>query len=304
MLEAPVDVYLTASPFRGEEASIVSLEELNPQEIVYFGGQDAAQLIAQFAVLYQANRSERQYEAVIVITDGTGYELGESSEQVSVPPYPVWMVHVGGALPLGYDDQTQEAIQASGGGVTGSLDEALSRIAVSIQARRAADEGKAPLVDLVDGYLWTVLPSAEAAAWIPEGAPVTVHADSDPFAALAARRIILAEMQRNRGVIDQVETLDALHGLAMHYQIVTPYSSMIVLVNFQQEKLLEHLSNLEDRYEREVEGLGDTTPGSPLPLAGVPEPHEWLLIGLAVAFLLYMGYQRYGRLAGGRRMAL
>lgn len=298
-VEHPVDVYLTASPYRGEEASIAALDDLNSDEIVYFGGQDAAQLIAQFASLYSAQRSERQYDAVLVLTDATGYELGESHDQVTVPPFPVWLVHVGGELPLGYDDQTQDAIQASGGGVTTSLDEALSRMAVSIRVQQEAGTGR--IVDLVDGYLWAVLPTDEAATVIPPGTPVTVHEASDPFAALAARRVVLAEMQRNRGVINQVETLDALHALAMEYEIVTPYSSMIVLVTSQQKLLLDQLSQQRDRYQREVEGLGNTSPGSPVPLVGVPEPHEWLLIGLAVAFLLYMGYQRYGQQFGFRR---
>jgi hypothetical protein len=93
---------------------------------------------------------------------------------------------------------------------------------------------------------------------------------------------VLAEMQRNRGVIDQLETLDYLHALATSYGIVTPYSSMLVLVETQQQRLLDKLSQLEDRYQREVEELGDTTPASPVPLAGVPEPHEYLLMGLAV----------------------
>jgi len=33
-------------------------------------------------------------------------------------------------------------------------------------------------------------------------------------------------------------------------------------------------------------------PRSPLPLSGVPEPHEWLLLGLAVALLIYLVYTK------------
>jgi putative PEP-CTERM system integral membrane protein len=291
-LKSPVDVYLTASPYRGEEPSIVPLDTLNPEEIVYFGGQDAAQLIDQFVSLHDANRGDRQYDAVIVLTDGTGYELGASEVQVPVPDFPVWVVHMGDEIPLGYDDQTLEAIQASGGGVAGGLDEALARLAVASQAKSGSDSASPPLVDLVDGYLWTALPTSQAEAAIPAGAQVQVHEAGDPFAALAARRLILAEMQRQRGTIDQLETLDALHALAMNYGIVTPYSSMIVLVDFQQQQMLEDLSNLKDRYQREVEGLGETAPSAPLPLRGVPEPHEWLLLGLAALLLIYLAYSK------------
>ncbi|HJW90727.1 MAG TPA: TIGR02921 family PEP-CTERM protein, partial [Anaerolineales bacterium] len=285
-LEAPVDVYLTASPYRGEEPSVASLEALDPQEVLYFGGQNSAQLVNQFAGLKRTSRSQRQYQAVVVITDGSGYELGDSQVQLPVPDAPIWVVHVGGQMPLGYDDQTLKAIQSSGGGVAGSLEEALERIAVALDGSSGAG------TDLLDGYLWRLLPANEAASALPGGVAVNVHAADDPFAALAARRLTLAEMQRQRGTIDDLATLDALHALGLEYQIVTPYSSMIVLVDARQQNLLDKLSGQTDRYQREFEELGETTPGSPLPLAGVPEPHEWLLLALAAALLVYLIYTR------------
>ncbi len=288
---SPVDVYLTASPYRGEEPSLASLDEIDAEEIVYFGGQDAAQLIAQFEQLRLEN-GDRQYEAVIVLTDGSGYELGDSAIEVPIPPTPVWVVHLGGEIPLGYDDQTLEAIQASGGGVTGDLPSALSRIAVTLSTEAGSVSPNAPITDLVDGYLWTVLPTEDADAALLPGIEMAELAAHDPFAALAARRLVLAEMQRNRGSIDQLETLDYLHSLALNYEIVTPYSSMIVLVEAGQKRLLDKLSDLDDRYQREVEDLGDTTPKAPVPLAGVPEPHEWLLMALVAALLAYLSYTK------------
>jgi len=73
---------------------------------------------------------------------------------------------------------------------------------------------------------------------------------------------------------------------------------MIVLVTLQQENLLEHLSDLDDRYQREVEALGETNPATQLPLSGVPEPEEWLLIGLALLMVAYVLYTRRSRLRG------
>lgn len=304
-LQQPVDVYLTASPYRGEEPALVGLDALDEQGIVYYGGQNAAQLLAQFDALRLAQRSERPYDAVLVLTDGTGYELGASDSPPPEPSTPIWVVHAGGAIPLGYDDQTLQAIQSSGGGVAGSLDEALERIAVAMHAKTAAgaeDSETIALVDQVDGYRWIVLPTEQADSVISASGgvgalgQVQMHSPSEPFAALAARRLVLAEMQRNRGTIDQVETLDAIHALAVENAIVTPYSSMIVLVDAQQQVMLDSLSNLDDRYAREFEALGETTPSTPLPFAGVPEPHEWLLLGLAAAMLIYMAYTRRAKL--------
>ncbi len=294
-LAKPVDVYLTASPYRGEAPSLTTLAELDPQGIVYFGGQDASQLIVQYSELHAAARPGAVYDAVLVLTDNSGYELGASGPAIAVPDSPVWMVHVGGSVPLGYDDGTLDAIQASGGGVAGSLEEALQRLTVVTRAR--AEPGAGPgeaarVVDLLGGYVWTVLPTARAEAVLPPGGEGAGHAAQDPFTALAVRRLILAEQQRRRGTIDQAETLDALHALAQEYEIVTPYSSMIVLVNLRQQALLDQLSRLGDRYQREVESLGETTPASPVPLVGVPEPHEWLLLSLAAALLACLALRR------------
>jgi putative PEP-CTERM system integral membrane protein len=285
----PVDVYLTASPYRGEDPYIAALDTLNVVDIVNFGGQNAAQLISQFEALRQG----KEYDAVLILTDGTGYELGESGLEVPLPESPVWLVHLGGELPLGYDDGTLDAVQASGGGVATSLQSALDRLAVTLAAPAGDAAGDASTVtDLLDGYSWSVLPTEQANAALLPNINLVTHDPSESFAALAARHLILAEMQRNRGTISEVETLDALHALATEYGIVTPFSSMIVLVDDRQQQLLDQLSELGDRYQREVEELGDTTPSVSTPLTGVPEPHEWLLIGLAVAMLLYLAYSK------------
>ncbi len=279
---AQVDIYLTASPFRGEGPQRIGFNELDTGRLEYLGGQNPAELLAQFDQL----RGEQSYDAAIVLTDGSGYELGASAARLRVPEFPVWLVHLGNQIPIGYDDQTLAALQGSQGGVTGNLDQALLRIAVEM-AQPASSGGPLLAQDLVDGYLWQAAPAQASAAG---SAPTS--ADEDGFAALAARRVILAEMQRQRGKLDDPATLDALHALAKEQSIVTPYSSMIVLVSDRQESLLEQLSKLDDRYQREVEALGETSASTQLPLAGVPEPEEWLLIGLALIFAGYVWVTR------------
>jgi putative PEP-CTERM system integral membrane protein len=121
------------------------------------------------------------------------------------------------------------------------------------------------------------------------------HTGQIGFSALAARQLILAEMQQQRESLDQLKTIDRFHELAEYYGIVTPYSSMIVLVNDRQQQILDNLEQNADRYEREFEEITDTVPATQSPLTGVPEPEEWLLIGLAVAMLLW--YANRHRLA-------
>jgi putative PEP-CTERM system integral membrane protein len=264
------DLYLTVSPFHGEAASRIALADRTPDHLFFFGGMKASELLAQFGELYQGEA----YDAIFVLTDGSGYETGAANVTIPVPEASIWMVHLNGRFPIGYDDETLTAVQASGGGSVTGISEGLARLLV----RQAGQ------VDLVDGYVWQVLETAAA----PDDA--MLHTADSPFAPLAARRLILAEMAAQRGQITELATLDALHELALTYDIVTPYSSMIVLVNAEQRRLLEQLSAQDDRFERAFEELGNTTP--PPVVTGVPEPEEWLLIGLALAALGWVIYKR------------
>ncbi|MFC1466284.1 MAG: TIGR02921 family PEP-CTERM protein [Candidatus Brachytrichaceae bacterium NZ_4S206] len=264
------DAYLTAPPNYGEAPSVSTLAALDASALFYFGGQNPAELLAQFDQL----RAGRQYDAVIVLTDGTAYAKQTQTTQAPTLDAPVWMVHLDGDLTLGYDDATLEAIQSSGGGVAEGVEEALTRIALQAQAGQTAGR-----VDVLDGYEWIVAPASA----LPEGGEM-IHAPDDPFATLAARQLILSEMRQQRGRLGDLSVLDALHRIATDRAIVTPYSSMIVLVNAAQAQRLDELSQHADRFEREQENIGETQPL----VTAVPEPHEWLLIGLAA--LMLAGY--------------
>jgi putative PEP-CTERM system integral membrane protein len=135
-------------------------------------------------------------------------------------------------------------------------------------------------VDIVDGYAWVSLPAGS------DGLVSFASTSSDDFAPFAARRVILAEMQRSSGRLEDMAVLDNLHAIAVEHHVVTPYSSMIVLVNEQQRRNLEKLEGQADRFDREFEGSGDTVPQA-FSVTGVPEPEEWLLLGLAVGLLAW-----------------
>ena len=283
-IASDVDIYLTSSVYRGEPASVAKLADIAPEKIEYIGGQNATKLLGQFIAL----SGSRSYDALFVLTDGTGFSLGGEPAKLPLPDAPVWMVHVDGNFPFGYDDGTLEAIQASGGGVAGSLDEALTRMLV---AQEGVSDPDITSRDLLDGYEWLTFSSD---ATIPTEVNITTHRLDDPFAALAARRLILSEMYRQRGQIDKIETLDGLHEIAVEQGIVTPYSSMIVLVTKLQQQRLDKLEGQDNRFEREVEEMGETAP-APMEVTGVPEPHEWLLIILGVVILGWYAWQKRAR---------
>ncbi|MCA9649110.1 MAG: hypothetical protein KC501_04340, partial [Myxococcales bacterium] len=123
--------------------------------------------------------------------------------------------------------------------------------------------------------------SGEAAA--SPGRPAVA---GDPFAPIATRALVA----HLAGQLDHqtLEGLDRIHQLAVGGRVVTPWSSMIVLVDDAQRRALARASEADDRFEREAEsGVEDTTtPGAPLELAATPEPEEWLLLCMVLLALV------------------
>jgi len=173
--------------------------------------------------------------------------------------------------------------------VAGDLEEALTRLRVALAASQDATSSPA-VADVIDGYVWQVVPSQAA------DREAAVEAASEEFTAFAARRLILAEMVRRRGALNQLTNLDYLHAIAIEHSLVTPYSSMIVLVNTEQQRLLDQLEQRGDRFQREYEEVGETMPQNPFNVTGVPEPHEWLLLALAAIMLTWWSLTYRGRI--------
>ena len=192
---------------------------------------------------------------VIVLTDQETYDQAVDGEAMDLPP--LWLVHFSG-LPLAYSDAVLDSLVKNGGGVGTSLDAVLrkrgqdsTRSGWRIQATAAEEQEATP----AEASLHAI--AAHAAIEVQAGW-------SDP-AALA--------------------DLDALHALAVEYDVVSPYSSMIVLVNDVQRQRLEELSEDSDRFEREAESAAAEEEGM-FDLGAVPEPEEWVLLFIAGFALL------------------
>jgi putative PEP-CTERM system integral membrane protein len=265
------DLYLTASADSGRSVErAASLASFEPERVVYFGRLAWPEILQQF----ESSRGGARYDAVLVLTDDGPYELAAEGVAPKIEPA-LWMVHAGGAVPRAYDDGTLDQLGRPGSGAAITLSEALRRWA-------AADAAPGTLTDVQDGYAWTLEEGASGAA---PGVPGATGAEVDPFTPLAARQLVLAMArwkQQGRAV-----TLDDLHAVAVKGRIVTPYSSMLVLVNDEQRRRLAELEKQEDRFDREVEtGKANLPQGSDLlNVSGVPEPREWVLLGVAVALL-------------------
>lgn len=277
------DLFLTSAttaPTRLDD-----LRQFNPNKTVFYGKLQLQTMLDQFEQLH----GKTAYDSVIVVTDGDTYELSNDSGKVSAA-VPLWMVHLG-QLPPAYEDKIIEVMQSSRGGVGTSIAEVLQRGAT--QAALGA-----PVVTVVDGYAWSVQPLMAAK---PTGAigkptlqmpsPSPIQTSEPAFIPLAARQVVLALSRQWEGAELSVAHLDSIHAIAKQTKIVTPYSSMIVLVNDEQRRQLAEAELTSDRFHREVE-TGSEALEKPdnLLSTSVPEPSP--LLGLGLAGLVLWGWQR------------
>ncbi|MBE9070310.1 TIGR02921 family PEP-CTERM protein [Leptolyngbya cf. ectocarpi LEGE 11479] len=247
-----IDFYLTTAT--GD--ALAPSDDIGSFDLVIpYGSLQPAEMLQQFA----QQHLPKTYDAVLLLTDAGSYELTEEAAELPLLSEPLWLVHMGNQLPAAYDDALLEAIQASGGGVATEVTAVLQRLDQNV----------------IDGYAWSVTAS--------NGAEQT-----DEFAPLAARQLIL---QQSRTVdMTQLENLDGVHAVAKRTQIVTPYSSMLVLVNDRQRELLRQAEAAADRFDREVEDGQDelTDPFNPLNSVSVPEPGFALGMGAMAIGLMVL----------------
>lgn len=255
------DLYVTASPSGVKR--INDIRSFNPGKIIFYGTIQPKDMLRQFTTL----RGDTSYDAVLLVTDEGSYELSDDSSDLPKMAAPLWMVHLGGVLPPAYDDATLKAIQDSGGGVSTEVSEVLQRLAT--QAKLG------DTVSVVDGYAWSELKQSEAT-------------EQPGFEQLAARQLVLGLSKEID--TDQLTKLDDIHAIAKNFDIVTPYSSMLVLVNDQQREALKRAEAQSNRFKREVESGKEqlSQPNNPFTVSAVPEPEEWMLIGMVAIALLFI----------------
>jgi putative PEP-CTERM system integral membrane protein len=251
---------------------IDDLSQFNPEAATFYGSIRLDQLLQGFA----QQRGSTAYDSVLVLTDGDTYELSKDKAKIADPKLPLWMVHLG-KLPPAYDDGVLKLLQ-NGGGVSTSIAEVLQRSATETKLGTNTR--------IADGYAWSI-----AAA--PAG---TATEAKDPFAPLAARQLIRS-LSKNATSLEQ---LDAIHSIAKQQSIVTPYSSMIVLVNDDQRRQLAEAEASRDRFNRNVE-TGQETLSKPNNILGdtaatTPEPSSTaaLICGGGLMFIWQRG-SRFAR---------
>ncbi len=256
-----LDLYLTAS--ESAQPQSLPMADFKPDRVIFYGSIEPQQMLAQFQSLSKGSANPK-YDGIIAITDRGSYELSTDKDKTKSVPAPLWMVHLGG-LPFAYDDATLSMIQHSGGSVSTEIKTVMQRIATLPSLGQDTS-----LLSVVDNYAW----------FLSQAADPTVKPKDDGFDPIAARQWITQVSQSLQPA--QLKELDAVHVLAKRYNLVTPYSSMLVLVNDQQKQDLKNAEQGKDRFKREVEDKQQLPPSN---VSATPEPAEWLLLAIVTVML-------------------
>ncbi|ABA23579.1 conserved hypothetical protein [Trichormus variabilis ATCC 29413] len=264
------DLYISVSP-GATPKRLDNLQQFQPEKVAFYGTIQPQEMLAQFNNL----RGDTAYDAVLLLSDEGSYELSKNNKTVTATPAPLWMVHLGG-LPGAYNDGIIKSLQDSGGGVAVDIAEVLQRIATKSVLGDS-------VVTVVNGYAW-YLQTLDTA--------ITTNNQQDDLLPLAARQLILGLSKQIK--LDNLKSLDAIHAVAKKYKIVSPYSSMLVLVNDEQRRLLKEAEAASDRFDRKVENGKEnlSKPNNPLKVS-VPEPSGgWLLGASAIALFIFVKRRR------------
>ncbi len=263
-----VNVLLGTTPVMHEPPRLLPLADVTDAMLAdCMGGGTVDQLLQQAADLVTTEQ-----DLTIVLTDAGAFDLSVKKTDVQRRKGMLSMVHLGGAISPAYDDNTLETIQSSGGSAFATLHEAWDHF-VRVQHTTAG------FLMHRDGYDYTV--------------EDTTNLPNDSTFAPMAARLLIAQATRQATALT-VAQLDNLHAMAQRYSVVTPYSSMLVLVNTQQQEDLEKAQSGADRFDRAQESGNQTLakPSNPLSASATPEPEEWLLLLVSLAVVTWMVRRR------------
>lgn len=264
-----LDLYLTSlppvSPQRWDD-----LSGFDSKELLFYGTMQPSQMLEQFLSL----QGDSHYDGILFLTDSGSYELTSDKTEALTVSAPLWFIHLGG-MQMAYDDATLQAIQSSGGSAVEDVQTAIYRMGTPILPFSLSSSET--LSDIVDGYAWTIQKE------IKDNQLTLKQITPTGFDAIAAGQFVQHLISTTK--LDSALELEGIHEIAKNYGIVTPYSSMIVLVNDQQHRRLDDLESREDRFDREVEDQQLPSP-SRINVSGVPEPEEWVLMIVGTIVLL------------------
>ena len=258
------------------DARVDSPEALFSPETLFFGSVDAAEILSRFDAL----REDRNYDAVVILTDRSSFKEVEREGEFPASREPVWFYLVDGEPPRVTGDGLMRHLIASGGGLETDWEQLTLRLGLA-----DAEE----VVTVADGTVWTVHAT--------DALPVRENGFDD----LAVKQYLQYLMTPSGEGGPRGDILK-IHTLAGEYEIVSPYSSMLVLVTQGQRNMLKDAEKSPDRFLRDMETGQEilNEPAKPFEVSAVPEPEEWALILIVLTLVLHRLYRNRDRLVWNR----
>ncbi|AUI87937.1 hypothetical protein BS333_16255 [Vibrio azureus] len=261
-----LDVYV--HPVNEELTSLSNMDD-----VTYYGLLTDSDLWNRAAHVSMSS----DYDVVFVLTDQGSYELSKDKPKLNkAVGGNIWFVHMDQLAPA-YEDSVMRELMRHGGAAS-TVEEAWQQYLLNASLL--------PSHHVENGILW------DFGSCYKNSESLMVNVKSNP---VAAAKLIdhLARCQQQKG---SLSFLDNLHSIAKSNHVVTPYSSMIVLINDRQKEELKKAEQEKDRFDRPVDSGVETLskPGDLL-VSGVPEPEEWLLIIIACALLYRLRNIRVSR---------
>jgi putative PEP-CTERM system integral membrane protein len=232
----------------------------------FFGTTTNIEMIEQYSTIAK----NESIDAIVLITDKGNYEASSDSIKSILLEAPLFIKHLSNEITPIYNDHFWETIQNSKGNIISDLDDLLMKLQIKN-----------------DSTIWAY--KSGIRYQIEKDSAKHTFAEGSHLAAKVVIENWMIPTDSNRNNV-----LDKIHQIALQQGIVTPFSSMIVLVNDRQKKALEEAEAAEDRFDREVESGNEslTNPPDLMNVNGTPEPHEWVLIILVVLLLYYRYYHQ------------
>lgn len=225
-------------------------------------------------MLYSAKGHLKEIDFCLVISDKGQYQR-EKDELLALEfQFPVYLLHLEAKPPI-YQDALLETLKKCKGGIVSELNDLEERL-LFLQIQKENPNYLA----FSDGQLYYTEEDS-------------LKPMDSPFEALAFSKFIASY---EVGDTSSLSSLDFVHSLAQKAHIVSPYSSMIVLVNDRQQRALDEAENKKDRFDREVESGNENlpTPNNLFEVSGTPEPHEWILLFIVFGFLGFHFWKKKG----------
>lgn len=250
----------------------------------FWGKEQAMQQLSKYADTFSSSPT-------IFITDKGSYELLTDEVPAIKLQAPLFIYHLD-KLAKAYPDNLFETIKMNDGSSCTNTSDILDQLSY-LQMGKKQDIGRYTILSMEN--------KMEISFFEGSKKPSILYPSPKAGKIIASKIIDKKVTDLYTG--DRLKTLDQMHEIAKKYNIVSPYSSMIVLVNDAQKDALKRAEEQDDRFDRENE-TGDEPDGvlGLTNVTGTPEPHEWVLIIISCLLLLLYTFRKNQWMQLGRKM--